>query len=354
MTLITARANETVRSSGDRVPPEEEKRRLLTTLSEVYQEHRVVLALSLGYIVTGGLVLTFLGRRWPIEITTPFFALVWAGLSVSWLGWQLLGGPRKLRNALSGRRVLGALIVSLLTVPTQITFQALKQSIGPVVGFWADPVFHRLDVLLHGGVAWRWFDWLLARRSWIIGIDTLYFAWFGMLLIFVVWASWSRFRQLRERALIAFLLLWIVAGTGAAGALASAGPCYYDRVTGDPNPYAELIARLDQYETNARPLRARSNQVALWETRRNDRWAQFAGISAMPSLHVGLAVLFALVAWQRSGVLGAVLVAYAVVIQIGSVVLAWHYAIDGYLGAALAWGCWIAAGRLAASRPGQS
>ena len=84
MTLITARANETVRSSGDRVPPEEEKRRLLTTLSEVYQEHRVVLALSLGYIVTGGLVLTFLGRRWPIEITTPFFALVWAGLSVSW------------------------------------------------------------------------------------------------------------------------------------------------------------------------------------------------------------------------------------------------------------------------------
>jgi hypothetical protein len=347
MTSTTTRPNETVRSSGNGVPPDHVKRRPFTIVSEVYLEHRIVLALSLGYIVSGGVALNLLGRRWPIEITAPFFALVWAGLTVLWLGWQFLRGPRKLRNALSGPRLIGALVVFLLTVPTQITFQALKQSIGPVVGFWADPALHRLDVMLHGGMAWRRFEWLLSHPLWINVVDTLYFAWFGILLVFVLWASWSQFRQLRQRALIAFLLLWIVAGTGAAGALASAGPCYYDQVTGDANPYAGLISRLDELQSSGRPLKARSNQLALWETRRNDRWAQFAGISAMPSLHVGLSVLFALIASKRSRVLAALLAAYAVVIQIGSVVLAWHYAIDGYLGAVLAWGCWIAAGRLA-------
>ena len=320
---------------------------LTRTLSEVYREHRVVLGLSLGYITVGGLVLSLAGRRWPIEVTTPFFAVSWLFLSLCWLGWQFFRGPKRLRAALTGPRLVGALLVALLTIPTQITFQALKQSIGPVVGFWADPMLHSLDMRLHGGMAWHWFDWLLSRSSWIRAIDAMYTAWFLGLLLFVLWVSWSRFRQLRERALIAFLLLWIVAGTGAAGALASAGPCYYDLVVGEANPYAELITRLDRLEPGQRQLRARFNQLGLWELRQNDRWAHFAGISAMPSLHVALAVLFALIAWSRSKLLGSLLGVYAVAIQIGSVVLAWHYAIDGYLGAAMAVGCWTVAGRLA-------
>jgi membrane-associated phospholipid phosphatase len=63
----------------------------------------------------------------------------------------------------------------------------------------------------------------------------------------------------------------------------------------------------------------------------------------MPSLHVGISVLFALVAWRRSRVVGVVLWLYAVVIQIGSVILAWHYAVDGYLGAVFAVVSWKAA-----------
>ena len=37
---------------------------------------------------------------------------------------------------------------------------------------------------------------------------------------------------------------------------------------------------------------------------------------------------------------------YAVVIQIGSVILGWHYAVDGYVGALLTVLCWSAAGAL--------
>jgi hypothetical protein len=347
MTLTATRRNEPVRSSDDRVPPERVKTHMVRILFEVYREHRVVLTLSLGYITIGGLVLSLLGRRWPIELTTPLFAVSWLFLSLCWLGWQFLRGPKRLRAALSGPRLVGALLVALLTIPTQITFQALKQSIGPIVGFWADPLLHHLDMRLHGGVAWHWFDWLLSRSSWIRTIDVLYTLWFIGLLLFVLWVSWSRFRQLRERALIAFLLLWIVAGTGAAGALASAGPCYYNLVVGDPNPYAELLQRLDSLETAGPQLMARRNQEGLWELRQNDNWAHFAGISAMPSLHVALVVLFALIAWRRSRLLGAGVALYAVAIQVGSVTLAWHYAIDGYLGAGLAVACWTVAGRLA-------
>jgi membrane-associated phospholipid phosphatase len=169
--------------------------------------------------------------------------------------------------------------------------------------------------------------------------------WFAGLIAFVVWAGWTKFRVLRQRALVSLLLLWIGGGTIGAWAVSSVGPCYYPEVVQGPNPYEQLLAQLDSYESP--PLGARINQVKLLETRRADRWAQFAGISAMPSMHVGLAVLFALVAWQCSRVLGLLLWGYAIIIQIGSVVLAWHYAIDGYVGALLAIICWLAAPSMA-------
>jgi len=55
------------------------------------------------------------------------------------------------------------------------------------------------------------------------------------------------------------------------------------------------------------------------------------GISAMPSMHVSLAFLFFLAARRVHRVMGIVFGLYAAVILIGSVHLAYHYAVDGYL-----------------------
>jgi membrane-associated phospholipid phosphatase len=41
------------------------------------------------------------------------------------------------------------------------------------------------------------------------------------------------------------------------------------------------------------------------------------------------------------------LAVFAAIIAVGSVLLAWHYAVDGYAGAAIALACWWLAGRLA-------
>jgi membrane-associated phospholipid phosphatase len=324
--------------------------RVVATANAALAEHRTVLSLAIPYIVLGGVLLVSLGRPWPIQLLNPWFGVIWVCASAALLFWQYLKGPRHLRAAVEPSRVMGAVVVALLALPTQITFQALKQSIGHIVGFPADAFLHQFDVALHGRMPWLWFEPVLRNAGAVQLLDALYMFWFVGLIGFVSWAGWSRFRELRERALVALLLLWIVGGTLMASVGASAGPVYYGHAAQAANPYADLIQRLDLVEASHGPLFARANQWGLWELHSTDRWGALAGISAMPSLHVGLAVLLALVAGQRSRRLAAVLWIYAVLIQVGSVVLGWHYAIDGYAGALTAGATWVAAGRLCQRR----
>ena len=311
----------------------------------VYREHRLLVWTVGTYVGVGGLLLAAFDRPWPIALVNTTFNSVWIVTSLVWLAWQYMRSPRRLRRAVEAPRLLGAILVPLLIVPAQITFQALKQSIGPIVGFTADPWLHRIDVVLHGGMPWEWLWPVLNNATVMRTLDRLYFLWFVLLLLFIVWASWSSRRELRQRALLAFLFMWIGAGTITATLSASAGPCFYNYVVAGPNPYSPLMEHLDSFATT-KPLGARVNQTQLWEVRRADEWKTFGGISAMPSLHVGIAALFALIGWSRSKWVGAFLIVYACAIQLGSVALGWHYAIDGYVGAVFAFGAWVLAGRL--------
>lgn len=317
-------------------------------MSAVYLEHRVLVWMGLAHLICGGAALAWMGRPWPIRLTSGWLPLLWVVSSLLWLFWQYLRHPRRVRAILSAERVMGAILVLLLIEPLQITFQALKQSIGPVVGFPLDPWLSRADLLLHGTAPWRLYARLLPDWSWVAAIDVLYLCWGFAVIGFLFWASWSHVRPLRQRALVAFLLLAIGGATLGAWAGASAGPCYYEFVTPPTasNPYDELLARLDAVGSGQEELFARTMQRGLWDVQVRDQPATFSGVSAMPSLHVGNAVLLALIAWRRSKIAGVLMTGYAVVIQIGSVVLAWHYAIDGYVGAMLAVGSWIGAGML--------
>ena len=66
------------------------------------------------------------------------------------------------------------------------------------------------------------------------------------------------------------------------------------------------------------------------------------GISAMPSMHNGSALLFALAGYQVSRFAGHLLSAHAILIFIGSIHLGWHYAVDSYLAWALTLVIWFA------------
>ncbi len=68
------------------------------------------------------------------------------------------------------------------------------------------------------------------------------------------------------------------------------------------------------------------------------------GISAMPSMHIVMAVLIAIAGWRINKWWGAGLTALAAIVVIGSIHLAWHYAVDGIAGTALALVFWWVAG----------
>ena len=76
----------------------------------------------------------------------------------------------------------------------------------------------------------------------------------------------------------------------------------------------------------------------------------------MPSMHVATTVLFicCAVASGKRWLIWFTSI-FSAVILIGSVMLSWHYAVDGYLGAVIALACWKASGwwvkRSFSSRP---
>ncbi|MGX9144627.1 phosphatase PAP2 family protein [Mesorhizobium sp. 128a] len=61
-----------------------------------------------------------------------------------------------------------------------------------------------------------------------------------------------------------------------------------------------------------------------------------------------MVVLFALYATRRSRLVGLLMWAYAAIIMIGSVVLGWHYAMDGYASVLISIAIWKACGRVLA------
>jgi membrane-associated phospholipid phosphatase len=153
--------------------------------------------------------------------------------------------------------------------------------------------------------------------------------------------AWTKHRSLRLCFFVSTLLVWILLGSGLGTILSSAGPCYYsETVSASEDPFAPLVSKLNEiHEGNF--LYAINNERLLWKAKLEGQWWPFGGISAMPSIHLAMAALFVLVAFDHNKWLGMFFVAYLFVIQIGSVILAWHYGIDGYAGIILAYVIWI-------------
>lgn len=74
----------------------------------------------------------------------------------------------------------------------------------------------------------------------------------------------------------------------------------------------------------------RGYQQLLWLLHQNHDVAIGSGISAFPSIHVAMVTLYCFFAYELNHRVGHLALAYLVVIQVSSVLLGWHYAIDGY------------------------
>ena len=127
------------------------------------------------------------------------------------------------------------------------------------------------------------------------------------------------------------MLVWILVGNLLAGLFMSAGPAFYGEVTGDKLRFAGLLEFLAHGASS--PGSSAYCQAYLWTLNTIGQTGLGSGISAFPSVHVALATLNALFAREYSRRLGIVAFAYAALIEVSSVYLGWHYAIDGYAAA---------------------
>jgi hypothetical protein len=220
-------------------------------------------------------------------------------------------------------------------------FTTFKLAIPELVPFYADPLFADADTWLHGGDPGLLLHemipaWAQYPLAYLYG-PVWFVLWFGLAtFVGVIDDAHLRYRYFWCMAL-SFLLL----GTVLATALSSVGPIFYEHFY-DESRFEELLTSVQNSAFGDHMQQASHYLLAAHGEHGN----QFgAGISAMPSMHLAVATLNALMIGSLNRTIGLVAWAYVGLIQIGSVYLGWHYAVDGYVSIALVSVIWWSLGR---------
>lgn len=250
----------------------------------------------------------------------------------------VFGNAERNANSLNGLAASIALISA---------FGVLKGAIAILSPFAWDHALAQADRALHFGRApheWLWF--IVQSPLAVRAFNLAYNSWFVVLIASVFIACITRKdTKLRHQFLMSFMLVWILAGFFLAMGLSSAGPCFYERLGlgSDYHPLMQALAAADRIY----PIWALSTQDMLWSGYIGATKGSI-GISAFPSMHVAMAVLFALYATGRSRLVGLLMWAFAAIIMVGSVILGWHYAVDGYASVLISIAIWKACGHFLA------
>lgn len=215
----------------------------------------------------------------------------------------------------------------------------LKVMLPIAVGFWADPLLADTERMLLGQDAWiithALFD---GANSWI---DRLYVTWMPVKLIALIIVILAPLSATRARALLSYFLV-MATGSLSQYLLPSGGPIFYERLglgtQFDELPIAPWVATARDY---------------LWADYLQPHSAIGAGISAMPSMHVAIALWVALVLRSYSRRLQWLGWAWFAAIFVGSIHLGWHYALDSIAASAIAVISFLLAGKLI-NRPNQA
>ncbi len=198
-----------------------------------------------------------------------------------------------------------------------------------------------VDRLLHLGFSPSVFLVELAKGTpllWLLD------AWYGLWIETVVWTiaffACASQARLRRSFLLSCCLLWSI-GAWLYMAVPALGPCYTDAEV-----FAEAMPEMPSAEGGQEALWQNYQQVLKGREGPLRRFNPTRGVAALPSLHVGAHLLFALWCRRFARPLYLVFLIGTALTFLGSVVTGWHYAVDGYIGAALALGSYWLACRL--------
>jgi hypothetical protein len=239
---------------------------------------------------------------------------------------------RKLRPRHAG-------IIALI-IPFLSAYTTLKINIPAVTPFYADPGLARFDRWLHGADPWTYARALPADVSLLIGFFYSKL-WFGVALGSFIHATIVCRQAEFKRLAMVSLAVYIGLGVILATALSSVGPVFYDLFYAESR-FADLGAVLaaDPYSSQQKIFMDYLYTAAMTNTARIG-----TGISAFPSIHVGIAVTVAWYMTSRGPFSMVIGWCFAAIILFGSVYTGWHYAVDGYASLVAATAFWFVASR---------
>ena len=270
-------------------------------------------------------------RAIPFEFSRPMKAAlaIWAaGLAFMFVrtGLSALkdGAPlASFRARLMGERntLIQALQIAMI-IGLAIALHGWAKSMIPhVTSYWADPMLADLDKAVFGEDPWRLF------RSDLLAplYSTFYVWWFP--ITFGTMGILAFSRRNHSRLIVAYLMTLIFGGTFGQYALPSAGPIFYEGLGFGPR-FSELVRTNDPTFT--------SFAQYLWHHYEQGGANLGTGISAMPSMHIALAVWTTFAAYAIWRPLAIAAGAYALILWGASIASGWHYAVDGVIGAGVA------------------
>lgn len=216
----------------------------------------------------------------------------------------------------------------------------MKSSIPIFTEYDWDQAFITADRMIFGRDAWLVFHPFLGFPLISSLLSIAYHLWFLLIYAGTVFFALYR-RDLRYTYFLSFYLSWAIIGVILAVTFASVGPVFLEPLLSQGD-FVQQTAYLSQANESYPVLTVRVQEILL-------KWHYLGehgigrGITAMPSMHVALCTIFWLSMRQVSRAAGWFFFAFLIVIFLGSVHLAYHYAVDGIASFALACGIWAVA-----------
>ena len=214
-----------------------------------------------------------------------------------------------------------------------VIYCALKQAIPIINPGVLDEDLLTCERIIHFGIvpSLLFVNILKNHESIVSVLDKIYFSWYFVKVIVFSFIVFYFPKRKRIVFFYSYFLIWILGGSLAI-LFPSWGPIYYK-----PHWFTEILPHARFANVLQKILWDHYLQIIKLSKTGDYIVYIYEGIAAIPSLHVATVALYFFFFKKWSRWVASLALSYLCLIQFGSFVLGWHYAIDGYLGILIAW-----------------